>query len=712
MLHPARKNRLLNTIEMRQRRLELRSMPYSIQIEVTTKCNLACIMCARDKYHGRGENLDDDILDLVMRQVFPTAQDVIVSSFGEPLLYPRFREIVDSIQPESGLELGFFTNLLLLDDESAEQLVQRGVGYVNVSIDGASKETYEHIRAGGKWETLLEKLQLLQDVKRRHDADKPVMNLCVVGSTLNIHETAAFIDLAHRFGFDSVKYNPNLYVDDEEMEYLSLVHEQEKAVRQFEAGYRRAIELDMHSNYHEKPFGVKPANRSRPPRDPSIPGTQYAANVLKRIYRTGLGWRIENTWRQSGGDRGQFARLFLRKLRDYTIDHIPGIGWVRRKPPIPHVIPNDAPPKTCGNPWTHVHVKSDGLVYPCCFSDEVMGDLRRQSFEEIWNSPKYRDLRRSLSTGKYWASCRRASCNWVEGRNSTEYGCQIQPLTAVNGMDGGRGIEIPVRVRNTGKFNWLPPIYKKKPIKEPVSISYRLFNEFNDLVDEGNHVPISEPVKPGKTIDLTLPIRPVRYGGKLKLKIDLVHEGVTWFGERGNNALEIEFEVRNVPFAAYLGAANKHKVTSALAGPLVPGSRFEIPIRVRNVGTEPLGAESEKDFISSHWRRSNGEIAEWEGPRAEIAEALAPGKERTVQLPIEVPRALETGRYDLEIDVVRADEMWLGIAWNRPLLAYPVRVEAEPGAAALLPTRDERGKLFNSEPKGQCVANAGNKGIW
>ncbi len=731
MPHPARENRLLNTIEMRERRIVMRSRPYSIQLEVTTKCNLACIMCARDKYHGRGENLEDSVLEPVLRDLLPTAQDIIVSSFGEPLLYPGIERLFAEIDPASGLELGFFTNFLLMTEEMAEHIIRSGVAYINASIDGATRETYERIRAGGKWDTLIEKLEMFARVKKRLGAKTPILNLCVVGSTLNIDEAALFVDFAKQHGFDSVKYNPNLYVDDEEMDYMSLVHEQEKTVAKFREAFRRSVELDLHSNFHRKPFKVSVPRGGASPSPHDVSLARVALNWSKRAWRNGIGWRFENTWKQSGSTGKAFLFLSAIKARDKVLDSVPVLGNVRRKVPIPHVIPNDAPPRSCGNPWTHVHVKSDGLVYPCCFSDEVMGDLRKQSFDEIWNSEKYQDLRRSMKTGNYWASCRRASCNWVEGCHSSIYGAEIKANVGTElEIDGTHGATVALTIRNKSKFAWNPStpppdglmadvlstadqkMIRRNTRNACVMASYRLLSTANELIDEGEHVSVPADVAIGQTIELELPIRPVRYAGKLKLKIDLVHEGVTWFGERSNSALEIPLRVASVPFAPYIGAWNKARLNAALNRVLRPGDVVELPIRVTNMGTETLGGTEHGDFLSYHWRRENGEYAEWEGLRHALRDSVPVGGFCDETMRVMVPRDLETGRYRLEFDAVRENETWISTCWNRPMLAYPIRVAAHEGDEASLSDRTEDGKLLGWEPIGQCAPQTGNKGIW
>jgi radical SAM protein with 4Fe4S-binding SPASM domain len=45
----------------------------------------------------------------------------------------------------------------------------------------------------------------------------------------------------------------------------------------------------------------------------------------------------------------------------------------------------------------------DGLVVPCCFDKDAthrLGDLRQQSFREIWNSHSYKAFRARLSASR------------------------------------------------------------------------------------------------------------------------------------------------------------------------------------------------------------------------------------------------------------------------------------------------------------------------
>lgn len=65
--------------------------------------------------------------------------------------------------------------------------------------------------------------------------------------------------------------------------------------------------------------------------------------------------------------------------------------------------------------WFVTNVTTDGLVRPCCFSDEYMGNIKEESFKKIWNSPRYRKFRRDLKRGRFRDYCydNRCSLEWI-----------------------------------------------------------------------------------------------------------------------------------------------------------------------------------------------------------------------------------------------------------------------------------------------------------
>jgi radical SAM protein with 4Fe4S-binding SPASM domain len=63
------------------------------------------------------------------------------------------------------------------------------------------------------------------------------------------------------------------------------------------------------------------------------------------------------------------------------------------------------PARRCSVGFDQTFITAEGDVLPCCFSNEVMGNLRTQSFSEIWRGAKYRDFRRRLINGRFADYC-------------------------------------------------------------------------------------------------------------------------------------------------------------------------------------------------------------------------------------------------------------------------------------------------------------------
>jgi radical SAM protein with 4Fe4S-binding SPASM domain len=63
----------------------------------------------------------------------------------------------------------------------------------------------------------------------------------------------------------------------------------------------------------------------------------------------------------------------------------------------------------CISPWIHLHTWPNDQVYPCCMTpmENPVGNLKKNSLEEIWNSSKMKDLRVEFLKDNRPASCNR-----------------------------------------------------------------------------------------------------------------------------------------------------------------------------------------------------------------------------------------------------------------------------------------------------------------
>jgi radical SAM protein with 4Fe4S-binding SPASM domain len=148
----------------------------------------------------------EDFLELV--DGLPQLRKLTLQGLGEPLLSPHLLDMVRHAAGR-GVEVGFNTNGVLLKRPLAERLVAGGLGWLHVSLDGATAETYEEVRHGtdltpraGQFDRVVENLRGM--VAARNGSARPRIQLVFVAMRRNVAELPALIELAADVGVDSV----------------------------------------------------------------------------------------------------------------------------------------------------------------------------------------------------------------------------------------------------------------------------------------------------------------------------------------------------------------------------------------------------------------------------------------------------------------------------------------------------------------------------
>lgn len=116
---------------------------------LTRTCNLRCVHCYSDSMNHRypGE-LDWDQMRSVAEDLAGYRIPSLLLSGGEPLIHPRFFDLVD-FASGLGLKLTVSTNGTLISAEKAARLKRASVAYVGISLDGIGA-VHDEFR-GKKW---------------------------------------------------------------------------------------------------------------------------------------------------------------------------------------------------------------------------------------------------------------------------------------------------------------------------------------------------------------------------------------------------------------------------------------------------------------------------------------------------------------------------------------------------------------------------------
>jgi MoaA/NifB/PqqE/SkfB family radical SAM enzyme len=182
-------------------------LPKFLQIEPVGQCNLRCQMCPiqfrRDgPPYGPPAFLDFDLFVRLLGE-FPDLEELQLQGLGEPMMHPRFFEMVERAVAR-GIKVSTNTNLTLLTARRAEQCVTSGLAELHASIDGATAETYERIRVRAHFDRIIRNLEGLVEARRRLGRTTPQIRMVVVAMRQNLHEFPDLVRLAHRLSIDSV----------------------------------------------------------------------------------------------------------------------------------------------------------------------------------------------------------------------------------------------------------------------------------------------------------------------------------------------------------------------------------------------------------------------------------------------------------------------------------------------------------------------------
>lgn len=186
--------------------------PLHLDIESTNACDLRCVMCTRNFMTERIGYMDWSLFKKVIDEGAKYNLPSIKLNFrGEPLLHPELSKMVKYAKEKGILEVQFNTNGLSLTEKKSEELIKAGLDRIIFSFDGATKETYEKIRTGSNFETVVRNIRKLIEIRKGAGLKRPSVRVQMCKMKENEHEVEQFIkmwiDVANRVAV-TVKREP------------------------------------------------------------------------------------------------------------------------------------------------------------------------------------------------------------------------------------------------------------------------------------------------------------------------------------------------------------------------------------------------------------------------------------------------------------------------------------------------------------------------
>lgn len=327
----------------------LKLHPKSIWLYISDNCNLKCIGCYTE---GKFEKSYADVEQVRKAIQFSGKIEEISFTTNEALLHPQFCDIIDmcrEMHPEA--QLWVITNGTIPIKGRYRQAIAK-LDKVGLSIDGATRETFETIRVGARFDAFIENAKEIIRIRKETGWPKEI-SFCFTATATNLHELIDVVRLAHSIGVPDV-----------------WAHPMETRADEIITARISDILLDR----------LDPALRQR-----LLDDARAEASNLGIGFYTAEG--IYPAQAPLGEDQATEAER--RKLKEWHV-------------------------KLCQYPWAHpVQISRFGdqyVVRPCCYIKPTKRKLLAEKYgliypeiksgEEIYNSPQLWQFREDLLNGK------------------------------------------------------------------------------------------------------------------------------------------------------------------------------------------------------------------------------------------------------------------------------------------------------------------------
>lgn len=170
--------------------------PRYFEVEVTTRCNLRCIMCEHTYWTERSRDLSLAEFKRIFDQ-FPRLKWIGTTGIGSSFLNKDFPSMLQYVKNRNGnIYVELFDSFAGVDSATIERVVEQGlIDRWIASIDGATKETYEKIRIGADFDTVIGNVKQLIDTRERRQTSFPELSFHFIISRENYQEVPAFVEL-------------------------------------------------------------------------------------------------------------------------------------------------------------------------------------------------------------------------------------------------------------------------------------------------------------------------------------------------------------------------------------------------------------------------------------------------------------------------------------------------------------------------------------
>jgi len=139
-----------------EKKTKTTNFPARVLLEITSKCNLKCVMCPRNVLKRPQIHMSKEVVLKCINEIDDHGVEGLwLYNIGEALLHPDFKEIFEHCQNKKNLgSIWLSTNGQSIDVEMMDLLIQSNLTFFNFSINAMKAQTYRLISPEGDYDIL------------------------------------------------------------------------------------------------------------------------------------------------------------------------------------------------------------------------------------------------------------------------------------------------------------------------------------------------------------------------------------------------------------------------------------------------------------------------------------------------------------------------------------------------------------------------------
>ena len=346
--------------------------PRLIFWELTKGCNLRCIHCRASATElSSPSDLSTQAAMDIIDQIAAVSSPILVLSGGEPLFRSDIFQLA-RYGTDKGLRVALATNGTLVTKQAARKIVDSGVRRVAISLDGADALTHDTFRGiPGAFDAAITGFRNLKDLGMSVQINTTI-------ARHNAHQLPQVLELAKSLGADALHTFLLVPVGcgvDIAAEQMVPPEEYEKMLNWF---YDQSLEAGIELKATCAPHYFRVVRQRRAAEHRSAAAAAQAAQPIIEAAKGSP--NIGPTEMTMPGSTGI-------ELKPH------GLGKAVGHPGT-HPSDMNTMTKGCLAGTAVCFISNQGEVYPCGYLPALAGDLKKQSFADIWqNSVVFNQLR-------------------------------------------------------------------------------------------------------------------------------------------------------------------------------------------------------------------------------------------------------------------------------------------------------------------------------